>query len=141
MPSGRSPLSIRSPGRSRRLRALSQRLGPPLALGVQDVRALFPAGPRHAWGLRAACGLPEPPGAVRPHGSVLVRAACGALCVCEVLTVSRLSAPLSLEFTGGRDTAVPQSEDNQPRASQFLRVQREEEEKPVPALHLPSCQR
>lgn len=48
--------------------------------------------------------------------------------------------PLALERAGGRDTAVPQSEDHQPRPSQLLRLQREEEAKPVPALHLPACQ-
>ncbi|XP_043415061.1 nuclear factor of activated T-cells, cytoplasmic 1 isoform X3 [Prionailurus bengalensis] len=45
------------------------------------------------------------------------------------------------EFVGGRDTAIPQSENNEPRPSQFLRLQREEEEEPVSALDLPSCER
>ncbi|XP_036273944.1 nuclear factor of activated T-cells, cytoplasmic 1 isoform X10 [Pipistrellus kuhlii] len=44
------------------------------------------------------------------------------------------------ELAGGRDTAVSQPENHQPRPSQLLRVQREEEAEPVPALHLPACQ-
>lgn len=63
----------------------------------------------------------------------------GALRV--TLTVSLLSATSALEFLGGRDPAFPQPENHQPRPGQLLRVQREEKEEPVPAFHLPACQR
>lgn len=62
-----------------------------------------------------------------------------SLCVGEVLTAPPV-CPLALELAGGRDTAVSQPENHQPRPSQLLRLQREEEAKPVPALHLPACQ-
>lgn len=41
------------------------------------------------------------------------------------------SATFSLEFAGGGDPAFSQPEDNQPRPSQLLRLQREAEEEPV----------
>lgn len=56
-----------------------------------------------------------------------VRGALTASCLC------------SLELSGGGDSAVPHPEDQQPRASQLLRVQRQAQEKPAAALHLPSC--
>lgn len=87
----------------------------------------------------ASSKQPARPGAARrgPHAAVY----CRVLRVCEMLTVSLLSAVCSPEFVGGRDTAFPQSENNEPRPSQFLRLQREEEEEPVSALDLPSCER
>lgn len=45
-----------------------------------------------------------------------------------------------IELAGGGDPAFSQPEDNQPRPSQLLRLQREAEEEPVPALHLPARQ-
>jgi hypothetical protein len=60
--------------------------------------------------------------------------------LCKMLTTCFFFASLSPEFPGGWDPTLPQPENNHSRPSQLLCLQREEEEKPVPAFHLPSCQ-
>ena len=66
---------------------------------------------------------------------------CGCLCPWLVSRSPPSPTSFSLELAGGGDPAFPQPEDNQPCAGQLLRLQREEEAEPVPALHLPACQR
>lgn len=45
-----------------------------------------------------------------------------------------------LEFSCCGDPALQEPENIQPGAGQLLRLQRQEEEEPVPALHLPAAQ-